>query len=323
MLHSDAGGLLQYFQKKQIEDPSFHYAIQLDEDDLITNIFWADTRMRLDYERFGDIVCLDMTYKMCNYGRPFIPFIGVNHHKQSVIFGAALLYDETADTFKWLFRTFLKTMSGKQPMTILTDHDEAVAIGVASEIPDTTYRICAWHMYQNTSKHLSHVWTATEKFKKVFEDCVYNYEDEEKFFDAWQNMLCTYDLHADEWLKWLFQEREKWALVYGRDTFTADIASTQRCESLTSSLKDHLDERKSMLEFLDTFEELVEDRRYRETHADVNMRQSFRRCCVPAKILQEAQKSYTPEVYEIFEDQYVMGTDLIFEACDERVSEST
>ena len=34
----------------QSKDLNFSYAIQVDLDDLITNIFWADGRMKLDYE---------------------------------------------------------------------------------------------------------------------------------------------------------------------------------------------------------------------------------------------------------------------------------
>ncbi|KAF1870897.1 hypothetical protein Lal_00030208 [Lupinus albus] len=85
----------------------------IDEDDLITNIFWADAKMMVDYSYFGDIVCFDTTYRKNREGRPFAMFVGVNHHKLSIIFGATLLYDETAETFVWLFNTFSKAMLGK------------------------------------------------------------------------------------------------------------------------------------------------------------------------------------------------------------------
>ena len=42
-------------------------------------------------------------------------FIGFDNHRKSVLFGVALLYDETASTFDWLFTTFLKCMSNKKP----------------------------------------------------------------------------------------------------------------------------------------------------------------------------------------------------------------
>jgi len=89
--------------------------MQLDEDDMITNIFWADDRSISDYNLFGDVICFDTTYKTNEYDRPFVPFVGVNHHKQTVVFGVALLYDKTNESYKWLFETFLGVMYGKQP----------------------------------------------------------------------------------------------------------------------------------------------------------------------------------------------------------------
>ena len=116
MEKGDAGAILQYFQKVQLDDSYFFLCnAQLDEDDMITNIFWVDSRSVSDYRLFEDVVCFDTTYRTNEYGRPFAPFVGVNHHKQTIVFGAALLYDETEKSFKWLFETFLATMFGKQP----------------------------------------------------------------------------------------------------------------------------------------------------------------------------------------------------------------
>ncbi|KAF1884341.1 hypothetical protein Lal_00033542 [Lupinus albus] len=59
----DTGGMLEYLQQMKVEDPNFFYAIQVDEDDLITNIFWRDAKMMVDYSYFGDVVCFDTTYR--------------------------------------------------------------------------------------------------------------------------------------------------------------------------------------------------------------------------------------------------------------------
>jgi zinc finger SWIM domain-containing protein 3 len=88
---------------------------------LITNIFWADAKMVADYKSYGYVVGFDTTYRKLNDGRPLGLLVGVNNHKKTTVFGAALLYDETTESFIWLFRKFLKVMSGKKPQTILTD----------------------------------------------------------------------------------------------------------------------------------------------------------------------------------------------------------
>ena len=117
----DGRAVIEYFLKMQLENSSYFCSVQLDDDDLIMNIFWVDARSVVDYGHFGDVICFDTTYRTNTYDRPFAPFVGVNHHKQTIIFGTALLYDETVKSFKWLFATCLSAMSGKQRRTIFID----------------------------------------------------------------------------------------------------------------------------------------------------------------------------------------------------------
>ncbi|XP_028053022.1 uncharacterized protein LOC114257464 [Camellia sinensis] len=42
--------------------------------------------------QFGDVVTFDTTYKLNSAHRPFASFVGFNHHRETVIFGAALMY---------------------------------------------------------------------------------------------------------------------------------------------------------------------------------------------------------------------------------------
>ncbi|XP_050374533.1 protein FAR1-RELATED SEQUENCE 5-like [Argentina anserina] len=76
-----------------------NYLRTLDNEEKITNIFWAYAKMIMDYGMFGDVVSFDTTYKINEANRPFAVFVGLNHHRQMVIFGAALMYDETATSF--------------------------------------------------------------------------------------------------------------------------------------------------------------------------------------------------------------------------------
>ena len=92
----EVGGLLNYFLSQVSENPSFFFRVQLDVEDQITHIFWADAKMIFDYGIYGDVVFFDTTYQTNKEGRYFGAFVGVNHHYQLVIFGASLLYDETS-----------------------------------------------------------------------------------------------------------------------------------------------------------------------------------------------------------------------------------
>jgi len=220
----DTGGVLEYLEKKTSDEEKFFYSIQVDEDDLITNILWTGSKMVADYEVCGDVICFDTTYRKLNDGSPFGLLVGVNNHKKTIIFGAALLYDETAESFVWLFNTFLAAMSGKKPETILTDEDAAMVKAIKIVLPESHHRICVWHMNQNACKHLSGVVEEYKKFNTDFQRCIYDQEEEEDFINAWNKLLEKYNLQENEWLKRLFNKKEKWALVYGRNTLLIWLA---------------------------------------------------------------------------------------------------
>nr|XP_034576798.1 protein FAR1-RELATED SEQUENCE 5-like [Setaria viridis] len=303
----DTGGVLEYLEKKASEDGKFFHSFQVDDDDLITNIFWADSKMVSDYEIYGDVVCFDTTYRKLNDGRPFGLLVGVNNHKKTTIFGAALLYDKTAESFVWLFKTFLAIMSGKKPKTILTDEDAAMAKAIKLVLPESHHRICIWHMNQNACKHLSGVVEEYKKFNTDFQNCIYDQEDEEDFINAWNNLLDKYKLQENKWLERLFDKREQWALAYGRNTFSADMVSTQRSESMNNELKGYISVKYDILTFFEHFDRLVGDKRYEEVKYDFKATQSTPKLKADLTILRHAAKIYTPAVFKLVQEQ-VMQT---------------
>jgi zinc finger SWIM domain-containing protein 3 len=62
MAYGQAGSMLMYFQDKIAENPSFQYALQMDIEEQIANIFWVDAKMLTDYAYFGDVVSFDTTF---------------------------------------------------------------------------------------------------------------------------------------------------------------------------------------------------------------------------------------------------------------------
>ncbi|XP_073224905.1 protein FAR1-RELATED SEQUENCE 5-like [Cicer arietinum] len=52
MMYGDVGCLSQYFQRQLLENPSFFHAYQMDIEEQITNVFWCDANMVLDYGYF-------------------------------------------------------------------------------------------------------------------------------------------------------------------------------------------------------------------------------------------------------------------------------
>ncbi|XP_042396714.1 protein FAR1-RELATED SEQUENCE 4-like [Zingiber officinale] len=100
----DAEALSTYFCRMQSRNSNFFYVLDLDGESRIRNIFWADARCRAAYEYFSDVVTFDTTYLTNSYDMPFAPFVGVNHHGQSILLGCGLLSSEDSTTFIWLFK---------------------------------------------------------------------------------------------------------------------------------------------------------------------------------------------------------------------------
>ena len=300
----EVGGLLNYFLGQVSENPSFFFRVQLDVEDQITNIFWADAKMIFDYGIYGDVVFFDTTYRTNKECRPFGAFVGVNHQYQLVVFGASLLYDETSQSFEWLFHTFFECMSDKKPKTIFTDRDPAMAKAISLVMLETYHRLCLWHIYQNALKNLNHLFKSQKTFNADFRSCIYDGEYEEEFISAWKNMLEKYDLQENEWLQDLFKVREKWAMVYGRNTFSAGKKSTQLSESFNSLLKDYLKSDLDIVQFFKHFQRAVDDVRYNEVCANYDMSQKIPTLKVNVPLLRHARDIYTGAVFTMFQDEF-------------------
>ncbi|XP_048491446.1 protein FAR1-RELATED SEQUENCE 5-like [Beta vulgaris subsp. vulgaris] len=95
VMYGEVGSLLRYFHLQTMVNPSFQYSVQLDCEEKITNIFWADAKMIIDYASFGDVVAFDTTFGTNKENRPLGVFVGFNHSRKTVVFGADLLYNET------------------------------------------------------------------------------------------------------------------------------------------------------------------------------------------------------------------------------------
>jgi hypothetical protein len=111
--------------------------------------------MLIDYAHFGDVMTFDTTFGTNRESRPFGVFVGFSHFRETVIFGASLMYDEAFESFTWLFEAFLTCHSQKHPRTIYTDQDIAMGMEIAHTLDITWHALCVFHLSQNAVKHLS------------------------------------------------------------------------------------------------------------------------------------------------------------------------
>ena len=97
-------------------------------------------------------------------------------------------------------------------------------------------------------------------------------------------------------------------MVYGRQTFCADMISAQRSESMNALLKRYLHVRLDLLDFFKHYERTVDGRRYAEVESDFYASQTSPK--VPyVQMLIQTSKVYTSSMFEIFKGEFdmVMG----------------
>ncbi|KAI5340854.1 hypothetical protein L3X38_020128 [Prunus dulcis] len=300
----DAQSLLGFFKIMQASDPAFYYAIQVDEEERLSSVFWVDTRSRIAYNCFSDVVAFDTTYQVNQYKMPFATFTGVNHHKHSVLFGCALLADETESTFSWLFTTWLEAMSGRQPGLIITDYDPAISRAVQQGFPQSSHRYCKWHIISKMPKELGHVYSVTPRtFQVEFDRCINKSETPDAFESTWQMLLDKYNLRGNDWLQSLYIDRNLWVPVYMRDTFFAGMYAAQRSGSVNSLFDGYVNSGTTLQDFAEQYEKALDERYEKEAKAEFETFYTKPVLKTPLPVEKQGADIYTRNMFTIFQDE--------------------
>lgn len=302
-LGRDAQNLLDYFKKMQAENPGFFYAIQLDDDNRMANVFWADARSRTAYSHFGDAVTLDTMYRVYQYKVPFVPFTGINHHGQIILFGCALLLDDSEASFVWLFKTFLTAMKDQQPVSITTDQDKAIQTAVAQVFPEARHCISKWHVLREGQEKLAHVCHVHPNFQVELYNCINLTETIEEFELSWSSILDKYDLRGHEWLQSLYNARAQWVPVYFRDSFFAAISPSQGFDN--SFFDGYVNHQTTIPIFFRQYERALENSFEREVEADFDTICTNPVLRTPSPMEKQAANFYTRKIFAKFQEELV------------------
>ncbi|KAK6646246.1 hypothetical protein PHAVU_L004237 [Phaseolus vulgaris] len=302
-LGRDAHNLLEYFKKMQAENPGFFYAIQLDEDNRMSNVFWADARSRTAYSCYGDTVHLDTTYKVNQYRVPFAPFTGVNHHGQMVLFGCALLLDDSEASFLWLLKTFLTAMNDCQPVSITTDQDRALQTAVSQVLPQARHCISKWHILREGQERLAHVCLAHPNFQAELYNCINLTETIDEFESFWNCILDKYELRRNDWLQSLYNARAQWVPAFFRDSFFAALSPNQGFDD--SFFDGYVNQQTTLSLFFRQYERALESWIEKEIEADFETLCTTPVLKTPSPMEKQVANLYTRKIFSKFQDELV------------------
>ena len=146
MAAGDANALHDMFARFQQQNRDFFYVINHDEEGRFQNVLWVDARSKAVFIKFSNVLAFDTTYLLNKYNMPVAPFIGVNHHGQSMLLGCALISNEEETMFRWLFHTWRSSLSNVAPSAIITDQCRSIGNAISHVFPESRHTWCIWHI---------------------------------------------------------------------------------------------------------------------------------------------------------------------------------
>lgn len=297
--------IYNFFCRAQLSDPNFFYVMDLNDEGHLRNVFWIDSRSRAAYGYFGDVVAFDTTCLSNNYEIPFVAFVGVNHHGQNFLLGCGFLADDTLETYIWLFRVWLTCMSGRPPQTIITNPSNAVQSSIAEVFPRAHHRIFLSDIVQSILENLGGL-QDYEAFQMVLFRTIYDSLKVDEFEMAWEDMIQRFGIKDHEWLRILYEDRERWAPVYSRDTVFAGMSNFLKGESRSSYFYGYMHEETSLKEFFDIYDLVLEKKRRKEALDDFESKDLSPILKTRCSYELQLSKLYTKDIFQKFQDEVVM-----------------
>ncbi|XP_072997837.1 protein FAR1-RELATED SEQUENCE 6-like [Typha latifolia] len=298
----DAQALVKYFETMQLQNPSFFYSWDMDENGLLMNVFWADARSRASYQYFSDVISFDTSYMTSKYNMPLVLFIGVNHHGQSILLGCGLLANETTESYIWIFSRWLNCMNDKPPNAIITDQDESIRTAVAEVFPNARHRFCLWSIMKRVTEKLRKM-PAKEDITGKLSKSVYNSVTVNEFEMEWEEMIEKYHLQDNDWFCSLYEDRKQWVPVYIKDMFWAGMCSTQQSENVSAFFDGYVTSKTSLKKFVEQYGGVLRDKWEKEGQEDFRSFHTSPQLISGFEFEKQIAKLYTINMFQKFQDE--------------------
>ncbi|XP_074356143.1 protein FAR1-RELATED SEQUENCE 5-like [Apium graveolens] len=303
-------GLLLLRELQENSFGNFFYRVDVDDENRVRGLVWVDPRSMNAYKNFGDVVMFDSTYRTNRYCMHFIPITGVNHHYQNILFGLALVRDETEASYKWVLRTWLEVVDNKPPRIIITDQDIVLgnAIVEVMPMPQTKHTYCIWHISSKFPEKLSYLYINYPEFKTEFNACVYKSLTPTEFEGRWEQLVEKYDLEDHAWLNDMYAIRTQWIGAYTKQHFSAGMTTTSRSESINSFFDEYVQSSTDLKEFIENSQKALETQYLKEVKADYDSEQLERRLVLYSSLEMHASEIYTKEMFKRFQKELMKST---------------
>ncbi|OAY69605.1 Protein FAR1-RELATED SEQUENCE 5, partial [Ananas comosus] len=129
-----------------------------------------------------------------------------------------------------------------------------------------------------------------------------------EFETGWNLMLEKYELYENNHLQIMWNSRRQWVPAYFRDSFFAQMSTSQRSESMNAFIKMFMDCHTSIYKFVIQFEKIVSSRYDKEDEEDFRSKDSEPSLWSFSPIEKQARDICTRKVFTEFKNQLRAST---------------
>ena len=315
-------------------DTGLKYLLQTDDDDVIDRVF-VELKGGFDTWARGspdNVLLFDPTWGTNKQGYKLCCFTTVGSTGQTEVVAFVLLKSESLLMFEWAFRSFASVFK-VGPASIFTDGDANLATAItmmaSTDINSqdglekapwlgVRHLLCVYHLSQNFFTHIKPIFgadiegwkKALNMFWKIAKDTD-SIDKERCFHDAWEQLVSLINELPDspgkmrelEWLEELRTKRRMFCASFVWEACTWGIHSTQRAESMQSSIKKYIHGRMNIIDLIpsiDSFNEYSRERKLLQQHILHLQQQSATGNCALVDFLQD---KITPHALKLVLEQ--------------------
>ncbi|XP_019179706.1 PREDICTED: protein FAR1-RELATED SEQUENCE 5-like [Ipomoea nil] len=262
----DGEMIIEKFKTKCAICENFFFDYDMDKENRVARLFWADPIGRRNFSLFGDTVSFDATYGTNRYNLVFVPFTEVDHHKRCITFAAGLLTKEDVESYTWLLQRFRTAMSSVSSC-VITDQDPAMKIAIAQVLPNCRHRFCMWHIITKVNEKIGSDLVKDVQFCNKLNGIVWNETISVGEFEVqWHLLMEKYNLTTHRWFTKLYTEREFWIPAYFTDLpMSGLLRTTSRSEAENNVYGNCSRPHFSLVEFYMQYESVLETQRYKQS----------------------------------------------------------
>ncbi|KAH0662798.1 hypothetical protein KY284_027729 [Solanum tuberosum] len=301
----DTQVIYNFFCRVQLTKPNFFYIMDFNDEGYLKNVFWIDSRSRAAYAYFGDVVVVDTTCLSKKYDIPLLVFFGLNHHKETLLLGCSLLADESFETYVWLLRAWLSCMSGRPPQTIITDRCKALQNAISEVFPRANHRLNLSIILDSIVNSVGEV-GESEVFHEVLYNTVYSSLKIDEFEVAWEEMAQQFGCRGYGWFQTVYEDRERWAPIYMKDTFLAGISIDQGGEFMCPFFDGFVHKQTNLREFFDIHDFVLQKNHQKEVLCDLDSKDFCPVLRTRCNYELQLSKLYTKEIFLKFQEEMAL-----------------